>query len=90
MFRKLSLAGSVSALLAQHYGERKPLIIIVEPNKADCIYRTARQGSLQTVGGDMDTIMAGLACGRPNPAAWAALSQTADYAVSCPDWPVAP
>ncbi len=81
-----SMAGAASALLAQHYGERKPLIIITEPGKADCIYRTARQGSLQTVTGDMDTIMAGLACGRPNPAAWAVLSQTADYAVSCPDW----
>ena len=81
-----SMAGAASALLAQHYGDKKPLIIIVEPNKADCIYRTARQGSLQTVTGDMDTIMAGLACGRPNPAAWAVLSQTADYAVSCPDW----
>ena len=81
-----SMAGAASALLARHYGDRKPLIIITEPDKADCIYRTARQGSLQTVEGDMDTIMAGLACGRPNPAAWAVLSQTADYAVSCPDW----
>ena len=81
-----SMAGAASALLARHYGDRKPLIIITEPDKADCIYRTARQGSLQTVGGDMDTIMAGLACGRPNPAAWAVLNQTTDYAVSCPDW----
>ena len=81
-----SMAGAASALLARHYGETKPLIIITEPDKADCIYRTARQGSLQMVGGDMDTIMAGLACGRPNPAAWEVLSHTADYAVSCPDW----
>lgn len=81
-----SMAGAASALIAEHYGDKKPLIIIVEPNKADCICRTALRGSLQTVGGDMDTIMAGLACGRPNPAAWEVLSHTADYAVSCPDW----
>ena len=81
-----SMAGAASALLQEHYGDKKPLIITVEPNKANCICRTARQGSLQTVGGDMDTIMAGLACGRPNPSAWAVLSHTADFAVSCPDW----
>lgn len=83
-----SLAGAVAGLLANHYGDKKPMIVIVEPNKADCIYRTAeaKDGKLHFVTGDMNTIMAGLACGEPNMIGWEVLTETADYAISCPDW----
>lgn len=83
-----SLAGAVTGLFANHYGENKPKIIIVEPNKADCIYRTAeaKDGELHFVGGDMNTIMAGLACGEPNKIGWDVLTESAEYAISCPDW----
>ncbi|MDO5732432.1 MAG: diaminopropionate ammonia-lyase [Eubacteriales bacterium] len=83
-----SMAGAVAGLLANHYGDKKPMIVIVEPNKADCIYRTAeaKDGKLHFVTGDMDTIMAGLACGEPNQIGWDVLTETAEYAVSAPDW----
>ncbi len=83
-----SLAGAVSGFLADYYGDQKPVITIVEPNKADCIYRTAaaRDGQLHFVTGEMDTIMAGLACGEPNRIAWDVLRETAEFAVSCPDY----
>ncbi|MDD2428995.1 MAG: diaminopropionate ammonia-lyase [Eubacteriales bacterium] len=81
-----SMPGAVAGLMADYYGEEKPTVVIVEPNKASCVYQTAAAGSIQTVSGDMDTIMAGLACGRPNPVAWDVLAQTTEFAVSCPDW----
>ncbi|WP_041668578.1 diaminopropionate ammonia-lyase [Acetobacterium woodii] len=83
-----SLAGAVSGLLANFYGESKPIITIVEPNKADCIYQTAaaKDGKLHFVTGDMDTIMAGLACGEPNQIGWDVISECDEFAVSCPDW----
>ena len=83
-----SLAGAAAGLLANHYGDKKPKIIIVEPNKADCIYRTAaaKDGNLHFVTGHMDTIMAGLACGEPNQIGWDVLTEAAELAVSCPDW----
>ena len=83
-----SLAGAVAGLLANHYGDKKPKIITVEPNKADCLYRTAeaKDGKLHFVTGHMDTIMAGLACGEPNQIGWDVLCETAEYAISCPDW----
>ncbi|SCI13791.1 Diaminopropionate ammonia-lyase [uncultured Blautia sp.] len=48
-------------------GEDKLTIVIVEPNQADCMYRTATadDGKLPPVTGDMATIMARLACGEP-------------------------
>lgn len=83
-----SMAGGVAGLLANYYGDKKPMIIVVEPNKADCIYQTAeaKDDKLHFVTGDMDTIMAGLACGEPNKIGWDVLTETAEYAISCPDW----
>ena len=83
-----SMAGAVAGLFADHYGEERPSITIVEPNKADCIFRTAEanDGQLHFVGGDMDTIMAGLACGEPCSVAWRVLSKCADHFISCPDY----
>jgi diaminopropionate ammonia-lyase len=83
-----SLAGAVSGLLANYYGDNKPIITIVEPNKADCIYETAeaKDGKLHFVSGDMDTIMAGLACGEPNQIGWDVITECDEFAISCPDW----
>ena len=86
-----SMAGALAAFFADYYGEDKPIIVIVEPNKADCIYRTARanDGTLHTVKGSMNTIMAGLACGEPCTIAWEMLRRYAEVYVSMPDYAAA-
>ena len=38
------------------------------------------------MGGDLATMMAGLACGEPNTISWDILRNHADAFVSCPDW----
>jgi diaminopropionate ammonia-lyase len=83
-----SMAGSITGLFADIYGEERPIITIVEPNKADCIFRTAQadDGKLHFVSGDMDTIMAGLACGEPCSIGWEVLKRYADHFISCPDY----
>lgn len=61
-----SMAGALTGFFADYYrGKDRPIITIVEPDKADCIFRTAKadDGKLHSVGGNMGTIMAGLACG---------------------------
>lgn len=82
-----AMAGALTAFFADYYKQEKPTIIIVEPNKADCIYRTAEadDGRLHVVTGEMDTIMAGLACGEPCTIGWEMLRRYADYFVSIPD-----
>ena len=83
-----SLAGAVCGFFSSLYGEERPIITIVEPNQADCLYRTAEagDGKLRFVTGDMDTIMAGLACGEPCTIGWNVLRDWADNFVSCPDY----
>lgn len=86
-----SLAGALTGFFSSVYGEERPIITIVEPNKADCIYRTAKakDGKLHFVTGDMDTIMAGLACGEPCSIGWNVLKDYADNFISCPDYTAA-
>ncbi len=83
-----SMAGAVAGFFAGVYGKDRPIITIVEPDKADCIFRTAKaaDGRLHVVTGDMDTIMAGLACGEPCSIGWNVLKDYADYFISCPDY----
>ena len=61
---------------------------VIEPTKAACLYRSAltEDGQPRTIQGDLDTIMAGLACGEPNPIAWEILKDRADYFAICPDF----
>lgn len=68
-------------------GNRMPKIIVVESDKADCYYKSAvaDDGKARFVGGEMRTLMAGLACGEPNTTAFELLKSRADCFVSCDD-----
>lgn len=83
-----SLAGAVQGFFASEFGEECPKTVIVESNLADCFYKSAiaDDGEARFVGGDMQTIMAGLACGEPNTIGWEVLKNHSTAFVSCPDW----
>ena len=82
-----AMAGAVAAFLADYYKADKPIITIVEPEKADCIFKTAKadDGRLHNVTGALDSIMAGLCCGEPCSLAWDMLRRYADNFASMPD-----
>ncbi len=83
-----SLAGAVQGVLKQYYKENCPITTIVESNLADCLYKSALadDGQARFVGGEMQTIMAGLACGEPNTIGWEILKRHSNMFVSAPDW----
>ncbi|MFA9420202.1 MAG: diaminopropionate ammonia-lyase [Gammaproteobacteria bacterium] len=68
------LASAVCAYFWELWGERRPRFIIVEPENANCLQESARAGTPVTVEGDLDTLMAGLACGEVSALAWEILS----------------
>lgn len=82
-----AMAGALSAFFADCYREGRPTVVIVEPNAADCVFRTAEadDGDLHMVGGDLATIMAGLSCGEPCTIGWEMLWRYADHFMSVPD-----
>ena len=83
-----SMAAAVAAFFADYYGENRPIVTIVEPNGADCLYRTARidDGQIHAYEGELNSIMAGLCCGIPCTVAWDLLKHCSDFYVSMPDW----
>lgn len=82
-----SMAGAIAGYFSSLWGENAPKVIIVEPDRADCLFRTARanDGRLHTVTGRMDSMMAGLCCGEPCTLGWQLLKDRAAAFVSCGD-----
>ena len=82
-----AMAGAMAGFIADYYKEVRPVITIVEPTKADCLYRTAlaNDGKLHIVDGALDSIMAGLCCGEPCSIGWQQLAAYADNFVAMPD-----
>lgn len=83
-----SFAGAIQGYLASIYEQERPITVIVEPNEAACIFKSAQvnDGQPHNVTGDMPTIMAGLACGEPNAVGWNILRDYSDAYISCPDY----
>lgn len=79
------LAAAVAAHLWESLGDRRPRIVVVEPQKADCIYRSIAAGKPTPVPGDINTFMACLAAGEVSPAAWPLLRAAVDDVIALPD-----
>jgi len=57
--------------------EPDPKLIVVEPERAACLLASAEAGHAVAVEGELDTLMAGLACGEPSLLAWQELERGA-------------
>ena len=80
-----SMAAAVAAYFRQAHPQNPPKIILVEPAAADCFFRSAANGEITAVTGEMRTMMAGLACGEPSPIAWDILKRLTAAYLSCED-----
>lgn len=80
-----AFAGVMASVFTETYIENAPKIIVVEPHNAACFYKCAQENKCTSVGGDLNTIMCGLACGEPNPLGYEILSRYADMFLSVSD-----
>ena len=82
------MAGAICAYIVNRYKDNPPKIVIAEAAIADCLYQgaVANDGKYRIVDGDLQTIMAGLACGEPNIVCWEILRDNVAAFCSCPDW----
>ncbi len=62
-----------------------PALIVVEPDHAACLLASAELGELTAVPGNLDTVMAGLACGEPSLLAWQELERATAAFMAIPD-----
>ncbi|MEE9322444.1 MAG: diaminopropionate ammonia-lyase [Granulosicoccus sp.] len=72
------LASAVSGYFWDMWGNRRPRLVVVEPERANCLQLSAKAGEPVVVEGDLKTIMAGLACGEVSALAWQILANGAD------------
>ena len=72
------LAAAVCGYFWERLGNARPCVVVVEPDRADCLMQSARNGKITAVHGNLDTLMAGLACGEVSLLAWQILEAGAD------------
>ncbi len=80
-----ALAASVCATFWQEWGNARPKFIIIEPERADCFFQSGQAGHPVVVTGDLETVMAGLACGEVSPVAWDILKTGINYYATIAD-----
>ena len=83
-----ALAAATAGFYSSRFGADRPKVVVVEPSEAQCLFHSASigDGRPHDVTGDLQTIMAGLACGEPSPIAWDVLWDTVDAFVASPDY----
>jgi diaminopropionate ammonia-lyase len=80
------VAAAVSAQMRRRYGAAlSPRIILADPENSACWLETIRTGTPTAVEGDLDTLMAGLACGEVSLLAWDVLKPLCFSVVSVAD-----
>jgi diaminopropionate ammonia-lyase len=62
-----------------------PALIVAEPDRAACLLASAEAGAPTAIPGELDTLMAGLACGEPSLLAWQELGRAAFAFMAVPD-----
>ena len=80
-----ALAAAICARFWLAWGPRRPRFIAVEPERADCLVRSIAAGRPVAVHGDLETVMAGLACGEVSALAWEILREGANAAIAIGD-----
>lgn len=79
------LVCAAASWFAHNFGQERPYFIAAEPENAACLMMSAQAGRPITIDSSLDTIMAGLRCAAPSPAAWPAVAAGVDAFVTIRD-----
>jgi diaminopropionate ammonia-lyase len=79
------LVFGVAAGLSRTWRDDRPRLVACEPANAACLLASARAGRFATLDGPLETIMSGLRCAEPSPAAWPLIAARADAFVAIDD-----
>lgn len=79
------LLAAVASWSAWRFGDARPRLVAVEPERAACVQASARAGVPTRVDGPLTTIMAGLRCGEVSPLAFEVVNRVVDDYVAIDD-----
>ena len=78
------LAAGVVAGVAKYF-KRIPKIIVVEPDRADCVLQSVKANKLKKIKIKKESIMGGMSCNEMSLIPWQILKKTSNYCVSISD-----
>ncbi|WP_291571212.1 diaminopropionate ammonia-lyase [Clostridium sp. UBA4548] len=83
-----AMAGGVIGAIANYYNGKMPITIVMEPTNAACYFKSAEinDGMPHNVSGNLESIMAGLACGEPVKVGWKIIRDFVYGFCTCPDY----
>lgn len=79
------LAGAMAGHLASRLGSRAPIVVVVEPARADCLLQSCKAGRAVELTQADSTVYAMLECLRPSALAWEILRDQASFFLSVGD-----
>ena len=79
------MAAAICIDLWDRTGAEKPVIVVVEPEPAACLYESACAGGIARVDITTESVMAGLSCGEVSVLAWPVLQQSVDAFLTISD-----
>ena len=83
------LAASGAGFLTVKYGEKRPVLLIIEPDDSDCFLCSINAGETVQSPGKQESMMVGLACGIPSLTSWPICRDTVNAFLAIPDkWAV--
>ncbi|MEM9062628.1 MAG: diaminopropionate ammonia-lyase [Pseudomonadota bacterium] len=88
MFLQTGVGGMAAAIVAcakRRWGDDRPMVVLTDPDQSACWVDTYVSGEPTPVHGDLDTLMAGLACGEISALAWEILQDHGDAAMAVSD-----
>jgi diaminopropionate ammonia-lyase len=88
VFGQGGVGGLICGLAAgslRRWPDRRPRLVVCEPIDAACLLASARVGQCTTLDTPLTTMMAGLRCAEPSPAAWPTIAGLADAFVAIDD-----
>jgi len=87
VFLQAGVGGMAAAMVAgfAKLSKNTPKFITVEPENADCVFQSIKNGKPTTVNIKKETIMGGMSCGDISSIAWEILKDSTNYCVTIPD-----
>ena len=87
VFLQAGVGGMAAAMIAgfAKFSKNVPKFIIVEPESADCIFKSIENNKLTRVDIKKETLMGGMSCGDVSTVAWKILQNSTNYCLTISD-----
>ena len=87
VFLQAGVGGMAASMIAgfAKLSENIPQFIIIEPENADCVFKSIKNNKPTTVDIKKETVMGGMSCGDVSSIAWEILKNSANYCLTIPD-----